>query len=199
VNKKHLIITCIILALLFTFKLLYPPQAKYDIVRQEGERNKLTITCNDKAIYEVIPKYTDLLDAYPPASHENTFIGLIYGELIPRRLHKEVNAFDDITGDNIPDLVFVERPPGGNAYWPFMVRILSINKNKVTESPPIKAGGEVYYFADFNNDGILEFVNTDQEGNFTYNKDGMAISDYVWYLDKQQKRYIKTSAIPMEK
>ena len=168
---------------------------KYKLIRKKGEWNKLTITYKDKAIYEVTPKYTD---AFSLASYENTFIGLIYGELIPRRLHKKVSAFDDITGDNIPDLVFVERPSGGNVYWPFMVRVLSIDKDKVTEYPPIKAGGEVYYFADFNNDGTLEFVNTDQEGNFAYNEDGMAISDYVWSLDVDSREYIKTSHISLK-
>ena len=71
--------------------------------------------------------------------------------------------------------------------------VLSIDRNVITECDFIEGGGEVYFFADFDNDGVLEFVNTDSERDFVYDANGMPISDRVWVLDRKQKKYIKTS------
>ena len=117
----------------------------------------------------------------------------IYNDIVERSLGKHITPFSDITGDGLPDLVLQEYPPPGNHYMPFIVRILSIKNGSVFEYEPIEAGGEVYYFVDFNKDGVLEFVNTDSESNFVYSEDGMPISDSVWHLEKDQNKYIRTS------
>ena len=198
-NKKQLIAIFII----FSFAaLLYAEQESsnvaskdYEIIGHKGEFNRLTLTYKNNAIYEIVPKY---VDTFQDASNDEMWIDLIYDSLVPRSLHKDIIPFQDITGDSIPDLVVREYPPPGNWYMPFVVRVLSINGNSVTEYSPIEGGGEVYYFADFNKDGILEFVNTDREGDFVYDDTGMPISDYVWVLDKERNKYIRTSSISVK-
>ncbi len=162
---------------------------EYKVIRQGEEWHRLVLRRGDKTIYEITPVY--FLDV--PKS-DVLWINPIYKELAPRGLYKKVLPFDDITGDSIPNLVIQEYPSPGNHYMPFAVRVLSINQDSVTEFEPIEGGGEVYYFADFNNDGVLEFVNTDGERYFVYNDDGIPLSDNVWILDAKQKKYLKTSS-----
>ena len=116
-----------------------------------------------------------------------------YNDLVSRAFHEEVIPFEDITGDGIPDLVISEHVQQGNRYTAFVIRVLSLNKNIVTEYDPIDGRGEVAYFSDFDEDGILEFVNTDLERDFIYNEDNVPLSEYVWVLDQKQKQYIQTS------
>jgi hypothetical protein len=164
---------------------------EYKVIRQKEEWNKLVLKRGNKTIYEITPVY--FLDV----PNDDVQIKPIYDDLVDRYLYKEVLPFDDITGDGIPNLVIREYPSlsqWNNYMPPFVVRILSINQDSVTEFEPIaEGGGEIYYFADFNNDGVLEFVNTDWEGDFVYNDDGIPLSDYVWILDAKQKKYLKTS------
>lgn len=169
----------------------YTEGKEYRIIRQEGEWNRLTLLRRDKVIGEITPEY---VDKFLDASYDTMWIVPIYDDLVPRQLHKNIFPFDDITGDGIPNLVIRERPFGGNNV-PFVVRVLSINQDSVTEYEAIEGGGEVFYFVDFNDDGVLEFVNTDWENGFVYDEEGMPISEHVWRLNKKQNRYYKTSLL----
>jgi len=198
-NRKQLMAIFIIF---FFTALLYAEQEPpitaskdYEVIRHKGEFNRLILTYKNSAIYEIVPKY---VDTFQDASNDEMRINLIYNKLVPRSLSKDIIPFEDITGDSIPDLVVIENPPPGNWYAPFVVRVLSTRGSSVTEYSPIEGGGEVYYFADFNKDGILEFVNTDSEGDFVYDDTGMPISDYVWVLDKESNKYARTSSLSVK-
>ena len=175
-------------------KQFFGKDTEYRIVRQEKEWNRLTLLRKDKVIGEITPKYVDKFTNFCHASYDMLWVISIYDDLTPRPLHKNIFPFDDITGDGISNLVIMERPFGGNNP-PFVVRVLSINQDSVTEYEAIEGGGEVFYFADFNDDGVLEFVNTDSERDFVYDDEGMPISDHVWRFNKKQKRYHRTSSL----
>lgn len=198
-NKKQVVA---ILIIFFFTALLYAEQESsvtaskdYEVIRHKGEFNRLTLTYKNNTIYEIVPKY---VDTFQDVSNNEMRINLIYDRLVPRSLSKDIVPFEDITGDSVPDLVVIENPPPGNWYMPFAVRVLSIRGNSVTEYSPIDGGGEVYYFADFNKDRVLEFVNTDSEGDFVYDDTGMPISDYVWVLDKESNKYTRTSSLSVK-
>jgi tetratricopeptide (TPR) repeat protein len=157
----------------------------YELTRPEEEYHRLILKHNGKIIYEIAPIY------FLEEEEGDMRVHAIYRQLTPRSLHKAIQPFMDITGDGIPNLV-IQEGPFSNQNQRFVVRVLSIDNDTVTEYEPFLCGGEIYYFADFNDDGILEFVNTDQEGDFIYDEYGVPISDLVWIFDAEKQRYVKT-------
>ena len=190
---KRLIILVAILLFLATWVkageiVLSSSDNEYQLIRQEREWHKLTLSYKGKPVYEIVPVH------YVDVEKQYMWTKPIYDELADRSLHKEIKPFDDITGDGISNLVIIEYPSPGQISS-FVVRVLSLNKGLITEYKAFEGGGEVYYFADFDKDGVLEFVNTDGERKFVYNKDGMPLSDNVWVFDPKQKEYIRTSSL----
>ena len=125
--------------------------------------------------------------------HIIIFIPLVSVQLFKQALNLPE---DDITGDGKPDLVCIERQSGlvNHGPWPVAIRIFTIGGTEVIEHKPLIIRiGEALHFDDFNKDGILEFVNTDNERNFKYRKDGLPDSEYVYSWGTQSKHYKATT------
>ena len=163
---------------------------EYQIIQPGEWGDKLLIVHNGKTLYEIVPKYQKKIG-------NNTKVDLAYDSLCSRgSLEKQPEAFDDVTGDKKLNIVCREIPGHiTNDPAHFMaIRVFSISGDSVEEFAPILDGiGEALHFDDFNNDGVFELVNTDQERYFLYSREGMPISQYVWIFDPFYKFYYQAA------
>jgi hypothetical protein len=179
-----------ILALLLIPTLTFAQE--YTTVSHTGHGEVLDILRNGKVIYSIVPKYKKEIIKGDWAG-KTSLVHPAYHYLIDRSraVNPRPKAFDDITGDGLPNFVCYERVEWfGNSAAPGAIRVFSISEDKVEELGSILAEfGEVMYFADFNKDGTFEFVATDQENLFSYDEKGLPISDRAWIFDRKTKRY----------
>ena len=163
---------------------------KYKIIQPGEWGDGLLITHNGKVIFEIVPKYQKEIG-------NNSKVDLAYDSLANRGdIEKQPKAFDDITGDGKSNIFCIERPNriANHPPWYVAIRVFSISDNEVEELPPILDSiGEGLHFDDFNKDGVLELVNTDQERYFLYSREGMPISQYVWIFDPFYKFYYQAA------
>ncbi|MBC2594629.1 hypothetical protein H5P28_10195 [Ruficoccus amylovorans] len=113
------------------------------------------ITKGGKTIHTIRPRYADMLK-------ERTCLELPYKTMSVFSL---LRPWDAVTAPGVPALVIMERerefPATGAPEW--VMRIFLLEDGHIRELPPVRGGGEVYYFSDFDSDGTLEFVN--EEGH----------------------------------
>lgn len=149
--------------------------------------NTLVIAYDARPVYTYIARHitNDLFG--PPR------VGLAYEFLTDRGGCPQPKPLDDILRCGSPCLVVNEWVPGGSAggaeNW---LTVLMLNGSRITEIPAVPCAGEVYYFADFDTNGVLEIVNTDAERDFRYGPDGVPLSPYVWRFDPKMRRYRRT-------
>ncbi|MBC2595961.1 hypothetical protein H5P28_16975 [Ruficoccus amylovorans] len=136
------------------------------------------ITQGGKTIHTIRPRYADVLK-------ESTCLELQYewmSHLSP------LKPWDAITSPAVPALVVMERerefPVTGAPEW--VMRIFLLEDGQMRELPPIRGGGEVYYFCDFDSDGTLEFVN--EEGHSVRADGTVPQSERVYRFDGEQYR-----------
>lgn len=158
----------------------------YQVIQPGRWSAKLLIVHNGKIIHELVPRYLK------PDKHSDLYIDLMHDDLVARRSLSQPEPFDDIVNDGKPNLIFREVLWKGNSSE-IAVRVVSLEGDNVEEFSPIYGGGEVYYFDDFNKDGIFEFVNTDWERHFLYSREGFPISRYVWIFDPGHKSYYRAT------
>jgi len=201
-SKKRLIILWVMTFLLLTTistKAAYATDViaisadeEYQIVQPGEWGDKLLIVHNGKTLHEIVPKYQKKIGA-------DAKVDLAYDSLCSRgNLEKQPEAFDDVTGDKKLNIVCREIPGHiTNDPSHFMaIRVFSISGDSVEEFAPILDGiGEALHFDDFNNDGVFELVNTDQERYFLYSREEMPISQYVWIFDSFYKFYYQAATM----
>lgn len=160
----------------------------YKITSTDQQQTWL-ISYKGKTIYEVKPKFLK-----PDETFDSVSIDLIYDHLADRHRHikTQPKPFDDINGDGKPEVIFIEGKVRGQ-FWDYVVRVVSLDGENAKEYSPIQGTGEVLYFDDFNRDGILEFVTTDNERQWLYDRSGMPISRYVWICDLDYKSYYRAT------
>ena len=163
-------------------------------VAQSGEHGiKLQFFYKGKVIYEVNPRHAEKILPKDGLWGDTTSVELIYEHLAPRgSLQQQPKAFDDVTGDGLPDIIILERPLTliNSSVTPSAVRRLSFNGEKVEEGEPYICDiGEMIHFDDYNHDGIFELANTDTEQDFIFTREGLPISDFVLIFDKLLNGY----------
>ena len=168
-------------------------KTNYSMKPSEQYGKSITISVDDNKISTILPKYKKELSAISIFKNDDTLILPIYSYLCERGSLKEnPQAFDDITGDGQPDLVCIERQTAisNHGAKPVVVRIFTFNGINIEEYPPtFMKMGEALHFDDFNKDGVLELVNTDNERDFKYSTDGMPESPYVYIFDTIKHQY----------
>lgn len=88
--------------------------------------------------------------------------------------------------------MIIERVCGINRSSPYLITVLTLDGENVTEVGHIQAAGEILYFHDWDKDGRLEFVGTDGERDFKFDDNGLPLSPYVWCLG--ESGYLPTGA-----
>jgi len=99
-----------------------------------------------------------------------------------------LSAWDPIVEGGLPALVVQEYIVGGTApgthRW--VMRIFIWEDGALRELPPIPGAGERYYFKDLNNDGSLEFVNTEALWAHDLSEDGLPLSPRVFRFNGER-------------
>ena len=157
----------------------------YSLVESEKYGTGIAVYYRGKKLAEIKPEYMGLNPEKMPFQFEQSVLLSIYDSLCERgSLPHQPKPFDDINGDGKPDFVCIERSQSLSNHppWAGVIRIFSLNKNnQPTELKPIYLQyGEALHFDDFNKDGVLELVNTDNERSFKYHNQGLPLSSEVW-------------------
>ena len=159
---------------------------RYKISQPKGYGEGFDIWYDGKIIHSVLPKYQKEV-LVSDWMGEDTKVLLIYDHLAERgRLVAQPRAFEDILGDGVPNLVFIEQPDTitNHGPWSTAIRVFSLIEDEVVEGRPyFEWIGEAIHFDDFNKDGVFEIVNTDHERYFLYSQRGFPISPCVLIYD----------------
>jgi antitoxin (DNA-binding transcriptional repressor) of toxin-antitoxin stability system len=191
-NKIALVILMAVMALLLP---ACNNIRSYSMQKSQSYGDYITIFADGKPVAKITPKYTKELAKISIFKDDKSRVASIYTDLIDRANIAQPKPFDDITGDGKPNLICIERQRGSvnQGPYPVAIRFFTLDgKTLIEHRPIITKVGEVIYFADFNKDGILEFVNTDQEKSFHYLSNGLPNSPLVWYWDSSQQQYRKS-------
>lgn len=115
----------------------------------------IEIIQNEETVHTIRTRYANALG-------EKTCLELPYRHI---KIFNAVEPWQPLLGSEIPVLAVMERERefGVTTAPEWMLRIFLIKDGDFEELPPVRGGGEVYYFKDFNDDGIMEFVN--EEGH----------------------------------
>lgn len=167
-----------------------------DIYHEDQEYGKsITVYCNMKKILVIKPKYKNELAKISIFKDDDALVVPIYSLYLCGRgsLTEQPKPFEDINGDGKPDLVCVDRQEGFQNHGSrvLAIRIFSFDKDRVIDSNPIfiKAG-EILHFDDFNKDGILELVNTEDTATPKRDAKNIPISSDILVWNKKRRKYV---------
>ena len=151
---------------------------------------KLTVYHRGHAIYAYEPRHL------PKRGNESPSVDSVYSWLDPGDRKAPPEAFDDVLGNGMPDLVvdeyFIGGSGGGTVH---VLTVLSLDGTNVVETPPVVCPGEAVFLEDRDGDGRMEIVNRD---------DGLLPPDFlktnpvperVWTYDPESTRYRRTGDI----
>jgi hypothetical protein len=151
----------------------------------------IAIFADNRKIAEIVPSMHNRIAEAFKIEDKPTRIKPLYSSLADRADFSQPKPFDDINGDGRADFVCIEyQEISNNGSYPAAIRFFSIDGNRITETKSLFIEiGEALHFDDFNNDAVLELVNTDNERHFLYSKKGYPISAYVWIFDTHYKEW----------
>jgi len=186
----------LIILILFSCLLCFASSCRraksYSLRESQKYGEYVAIFANNELIAKIKPKYKKEVADISIFKEDATYVEPIYSVLVDRGDIPQPKAFDDITGDGKSNIICTEQQTGfvNHGPYPNAVRIFTIDGNQIIEHKPIITTiGEAIHFDDFNKDGILELVNTDNEREFKYLANGLPDSPLVWYWDKQERQY----------